>query len=124
MTKYILLIIIILGLAYQMKTNQDQREKISSPQKLYKVLSPDSWKRSQSKNYIERGPLDTDFIHLATKEQLASIIEKFWKDKEHIVITLDTRLLEGDLRFESNPGGKNKYYHLYNGDIPLKSVKP
>jgi uncharacterized protein (DUF952 family) len=60
---------------------------------------------------------------LSTKDQLAGIINKFWENEpKFFVLTLDVKQLSGKLVLESNPGGSNKYYHLYDGFIPVHSV--
>lgn len=66
--------------------------------------------------------MDKDFIHLATKEQLPRIAEKFWKDKNYIILKLIIIKLIGRLIYEANPNGATKFYHLYEGLIPLESV--
>jgi uncharacterized protein (DUF952 family) len=66
---------------------------------------------------------DQDFIHLAREDQLDRITKKYWdKDPEYVLLKIDTKKLPGKLVFEANPGGENKYYHLYDGSIPLKAV--
>lgn len=92
------------------------------PSYLYKIISPENWERSASKEYIEKEADDNTFIHLSTEEQLEKILEKFWKGKPHMILKLETEKLLGDLQLERNPGGQNKYYHLYDGKIPLKAV--
>ena len=39
-----------------------------------------------------------------------------------IVLKIYTDKLTGRLIYESNSGGSSKYYHLYNGFIPLNAV--
>ena len=90
---------------------------------LYKVLSVKNWKLSQESDFLILSPMDQDFIHLAKEEQVERIVNKFWKQEpEYVLITLNPSSLEGNLVYESNPGGKNKYYHLYDGKIPLEAV--
>ena len=66
--------------------------------------------------------LDNAFIHLASEEQLPHVTEKFWKGQDYVVLKIDTKQLVGRLVHETNPGGSNKYYHLYDGYIPIKAV--
>ncbi len=81
------------------------------------------WQHSQTLGYLKPLNMDTDFIHMCTEEQIGTIVEKFWQDTTDIVIAkIDSQKLQGDLKYETNPGGKNKYYHLYNGSIPLDAV--
>lgn len=92
------------------------------PQYLYKIVSPEDWQRSKSQKILETSSMDENFIHLSTKEQLPHIAQKFWKNKDYVILTLDTKKLVGRLVYETNPGGTTLYYHLYEGKIPLDAV--
>lgn len=95
----------------------------ATPSYLYKVLSVKAWEESQQGANLKIGPIDTDFIHLAKEEQLEKVIAKFWGDSsEYVVAKLDPKKFIGNLVYEFNPGGSMKYYHLYNGFIPLNAV--
>lgn len=88
---------------------------------LYKVVSIDDWRQSCEKLHLST--MDSDFIHLSTEAQLNKIIEKYWADSaEYMVLKLERAKLSGDLILEANPGGTTKYYHLYNGSIPLDAI--
>jgi uncharacterized protein (DUF952 family) len=109
--------------AYGDSLNVEQSQRIIPPSFLYKVLTSEDWKKSQSQNSVILSKDDQDFIHLATEEQLPRITGKYWsKVPEYVVLKLDTNQLSGRLVYEVNPGGENKYYHLYQGSIPLKAV--
>lgn len=91
------------------------------PTFLYKVLSVEDWAKSQKTVHL--AAMDAEFIHFATEDQLPGIIAKYWADVPHyVVLKVETSKLSGDLVFEANPGGTNRYYHLYNGSIPLSSI--
>lgn len=95
--------------------------EVLTPTYLYKILSVENWEKSHA--IIELPSSDNAFIHLATEEQLSKIIEKYWNHTpEFVVLKIDTKKLIGDLVFETNPGGKIKYYHLYHGCIPREAV--
>lgn len=94
-----------------------------TPEVLYKVLSLENWEKSQTATHLYLAPLDDVFIHFATKEQLQKVIDKFWEGTpSFLILKINAALLEGKLVFEANPGGSNKYYHLYHGKIPLSAV--
>lgn len=93
-----------------------------APKFLYKIVSHEQWGKSLVQNEVVWGLIDKDFIHLATAEQLPQIAKKFWNNMDYIVLTLDPPKLIGRLVWESNPGGTTKYYHLYEGVIPLEAV--
>lgn len=97
---------------------QNQNER---PVYLYKVLSLDDW--AESCKTIHLSSMDADFIHLSTEDQLDKIIEKYWGEASaYMLLKLETAKLSGNLVLEANPGGSNKYYHLYNGSIPLIAI--
>jgi len=90
---------------------------------LYKILSKENWEKSKGKEALHLPQEDEEFIHLSTEDQLKKIIEKYWKKvPEFFILKIDAEKLPGDLRFEANPGGTNKYYHLYNGYIPHRAI--
>ena len=109
--------------ADQQLPSQQNLENKMTPQYLYKVLSVEDWKKSQSMEVVKLTEVDQDFIHLAREDQLNRIVGKYWDEvPEYVVLKIDTKKLPGKLVFEANPGGENKYYHLYDGSIPLKAV--
>jgi uncharacterized protein (DUF952 family) len=93
-----------------------------TPTYLYKIISVENWRKSQKKNQLQLADMDQTFIHLATNEQVPRIVEKFWKDSECVILKVESIKMKGDLLFEENPGGSNKYFHLYNGYIPFKAI--
>jgi uncharacterized protein (DUF952 family) len=115
-------LLLVLTPQAQVTQTMPTHEEIATPQYLYKIVSPEEWQLSQESHEIKKSPLDTDFIHLATEEQINHVTEKFWKDKAYLVLKLDTSKLKGRLVLETNPGGSTRYYHLYEGSIPLDAV--
>lgn len=89
---------------------------------LYKIVSNQQWEESLGQSQVMNSPLDKDFIHLATEGQLPHIAQKFWNNKDLIILKLDSKKLTGRLVYEANPGGTTLYYHLYDGNIPLDAV--
>lgn len=94
----------------------------SAPAYLYKVISQEEWQKSLLHNEIVKSPIDTEFIHLATEDQVSHVVQKFWNNQDYIVLKLDSKRLIGRLVYEKNPGGNTQYYHLYEGTIPLDAV--
>ena len=96
-----------------------------TPKYLYKILSLQDWAKSKTSKTLILPTMDSQFIHLATQDQLKKIIAKYWsKGPKYIVLKINTAQLTGKLVLESNPGGKTKYYHLYQGSIPTAAAKP
>lgn len=89
---------------------------------LYKIVSQEQWQQSQGSGELILTDFDSDFIHLARKEQVVPVVQKFWKNQHPIVLKLKASRLLGRLVEEVNPGGTTKYFHLYSGKIPLTSV--
>ena len=93
------------------------------PQRLYKITTVEAWEESQSRGFLILAKIDEEFIHLAREDQLDRILSKYWAPiADYYLLTVDPKKLEGRLVFETNPGGTAKYYHLYNGKIPLSAV--
>ncbi|MDF2550059.1 MAG: glutathione S-transferase [Chlamydiales bacterium] len=96
--------------------------ELPEPPFLFKIISLDDWDKSKASQDVVLSAADSDFIHLSTEEQLPAILRKYWADRPHVVLKLDTRQLQGDLKLEANPGGSTRYYHLYQGNIPVDAV--
>lgn len=90
---------------------------------LYKIISIEKWKESEGSDSLVLDEMDKEFIHFSTEEQLHKIIEKFWKNKDYMLLKIDPRKLPGKLVFEANANGSGqKYYHLYEGSIPKNAI--
>ncbi|MBT3393922.1 MAG: DUF952 domain-containing protein [Waddliaceae bacterium] len=93
------------------------------PLYLYKVVTADHWKEiSERKEFILTSD-DKKFIHLSEEHQLGNVVEKFFAGQNVVVLKIDRDKLKGRLEHESNPGGKNKYFHLYEGCIPFDAIR-
>lgn len=93
------------------------------PDYLYKIVSNEQWKESLVENRIPCSEMDSDFIHMAKEDQIANVVQKFWSGQDHIILKISVKKLVGRLVYETNPGKSTKYYHLYEGYIPLDAVK-
>lgn len=92
------------------------------PKYLYKVVARKDWDESLELDFLPISPMDRDFIHFATEEQLGRVIEKFWEGKDYVVLEFEVCRLPGRLVYETNPGGTMKYYHLYEGHLPKSAL--
>lgn len=108
--------------AFKPQKEIQMNDENHTPEYLYKIVSLEDWQQSLMKNEVVNSPLDEKFIHLATKEQLPHIAQKFWHGKNYMILKLDVKKIKGNLIYETNPGGTTKYYHLYKGIIPLDAV--
>lgn len=102
---------------------ESMESKTEPPAYLYKILSYRHWQATENRKTVVLPAEDNDFIHLSTEEQLNKIIAKYWSDvPQFVVLKIRTSELEGELKYEVNPGGSTKYYHLYQGFIPLSAI--
>ena len=93
------------------------------PRYLYKVLSMDNWEASRCQELIQLASDDAAFIHFSKEDQLDRIVDKYWANAtKFVVLKIAAEKLPGKLVFEANPGGENKYYHLYEGAVPFNSI--
>lgn len=102
----------------------NQEEMMESvPQYLYKILSEEDWKKSQGLNFVQLSSADADFIHFSKEDQVDRIVSKYWaQNPSYVVLKIEVAKLPGKMVFEANPGGTSKYYHLYDGSIPLNAI--
>jgi len=87
------------------------------------VLTKSAWKESKERGRIVLHPMDNAFIHFSKENQLDFVVGKFFRATPYVVLRVETEKLAGDLVFETNPGGTEKYYHLYGGAIPMDAVE-
>jgi peptide deformylase len=105
------------------KLEMEKTDMVDAPKYLYKILSVRLWDASQKNAFLVLSAEDKAFIHLSTEPQLDNILKKYWSDvPQFVVLKVETSKLQGKLVYEANPGGTSKYYHLYQGLIPLTSV--
>src|SRR5581483_2770296 len=105
----------------EVKKEMSREEKV--PKYLYKVLSVNDWNESQGKPFVKLPKEDQSFIHLSRDDQIERIVVKYWIDvPAFVILKLDSSKLPGKLVYETNPGGENKYWHLYDGSLPLDAV--
>ena len=97
--------------------------KSTKPDFVYKIVTVDAWSASQEKRFLVLGKFDEAFVHLAEENQVERIAHKFFAGEDEVlVLKINPKKLKGRLVKEANPGGKIKYWHLYDGKIPLESI--
>lgn len=92
------------------------------PDFVYKIVSIEQWQASQSQHELVLTEADDKFIHLSKEYQVSHVEQKYWPSTPHIVLKLDAKKLKGRLVYEANPNGTTKYWHLYDGAIPVDAV--
>ena len=87
--------------------------------KLFKIVEQEAWVG----NKLKLASNDKSFIHFAEQDDVRRIAAKFFADcTKVLVLVVDTDKLVGSLVQECNPGGRRKYFHLYDGHIPKDAV--
>ncbi len=93
------------------------------PAYLYKIISYRHWQATENRKTVTLSAEDDAFIHFSTADQLDRIIAKYWSDTaQFVILKIAADKLTGELRYEKNPGGSTKFYHLYKGFIPFSSM--
>ena len=92
------------------------------PEYLYIIVSPEVWRESSEEGKLVLPSHHDAFIHLAKEDQVSHVTEKFWSGSDYYLLKIETDQLIGRLVYETNPGGSNRYYHLYHGEIPLEAI--
>lgn len=84
---------------------------------LYHITTKENWKKAQDQGFYDFCALKTDgFIHLSTKEQYLQIANKFFKEKDNLVLLkIDSTKLKSRVLFEKG------FPHLY-GPLNLEAV--
>jgi peptide deformylase len=101
----------------------DAVNKSETPAYLYKILSYRNWQATERRKVVILSGDDDQFIHFSTAKQIDRIAQKYWADApQYVVLKIDAAKLQGMLKYEANPGGLNKYYHLYKGFIPIDAI--
>jgi peptide deformylase len=102
---------------------QEEIMESETPRYLYKILPLRLWQATQNRKAIALPAEDEAFIHFSREDQLERIVTKYWAEApQYVVLKIETEKLEGSLVYEANPGGSAKYYHLYEGHIPLNAI--
>ncbi len=94
-----------------------------TPKHLYKIVSMDQWEQSKNKNNLILSDMDKDFIHFSTNaDQVNYVVNKYWKNKPYILLTIDTQKTPGAYKLEWNSKKTDQFWHLYNGGLPHSAI--
>ena len=89
---------------------------------LYKVLTLDDWTVSQQNDRLCTPASDSAFVHFSTEKQYPTIVAKKFSTTPYVVLRVDASKLVGKLELEWDTKHTDKYYHLYDGYVPLPAV--
>lgn len=96
-----------------------------APEILYKIVTQKQFADSHERDVLLLSESDQKFIHFSTKEQYPEILQKLANRaplEQYLVLEVNTKQLVGDMKFEANPGKSEKFFHLYNGYIPMSAL--
>ena len=101
--------------------NPSEKTSAMPDQPLYRITTKNLWERSRGT--LELSDIDSEFIHLAEGDDVDRIVKTYFSDEPYVVVLkIDPAVLTGQLVKEANPGGTKRYYHLYNGSIPMTAI--
>ncbi len=89
---------------------------------LYKILTLDDWDKCKLTDRLCTPANDSAFVHFATEKQYPAVVEKWFANMPHVVLRVDASKLVGKLVLEWVESHSDKYYHLYDGHVPLEAV--
>lgn len=90
---------------------------------IYHMAAREDWERSKEGGVYEVPSLKEEgFIHCCMEEQVARVLERFYKDAaETVVLRIDSRKLTSQLVYEWSPSMEATYPHVY-GPINTDAV--
>jgi uncharacterized protein (DUF952 family) len=97
----------------------------ATPKLVYKILPERDWREAVSRGRYEGSADDTrdGFIHLSTREQLASTAAKHFQGQTGlVVVALDVGRLGSALRWEPSRGGE-LFPHLFASLDPSAAIR-
>ena len=88
---------------------------------IFHIAEPEAW-AATTEAYTTKDFNSAGFIHCSTEEQLARVVEKFYKDREVLVLlTIDPTVLEEMLVYEDLDDIGEEFPHVY-GPIPVAAI--
>ncbi len=90
---------------------------------IYHITTKQGWKDAMEKGFFYEPSLDTEgFIHNCTQEQVAAVVERFYKGKTDLLLMhIDETKLTASLKYELAPSVNEMFPHVF-GLINLDAV--
>jgi uncharacterized protein (DUF952 family) len=75
---------------------------------IYHITTPELWGKQQNQDFYEAESLKIEgFIHCSTKEQVAGVLERYFKGlSEILLLHLEVEKLRAGLKYEVATGGE------------------
>ena len=82
---------------------------------IYHVTTSLAWNEALSKGFYEADSLATEgFIHMSRKEQVAGVLDRYYKNATGLVLLhIDESLLTALLKYELSPSINEEFPHLF-----------
>ncbi len=90
---------------------------------IYHITTESQWLHAQSAGYFEESSLQTEgFIHMCTAEQLAGVLERYYKNQSNLILLhVEENKILSALKYELSPSVNQLFPHIY-GPINLDAV--
>ena len=90
---------------------------------IYHVTSVQAWEAAVKAGYYEAASLATEgFIHLSTKEQVAGVLDRYYKEQQGLLLLqVDESKITAPLKYELAPSVNEAFPHIY-GRLNLDAV--
>lgn len=90
---------------------------------IYHVVDKKIWEQALKQGYYEAASLAAEgFIHFSTKQQVAGVLERYYKDTTGLqLLHVDENKLQAVLKYELSPSVNEAFPHLY-GKLNIDAV--
>lgn len=90
---------------------------------IYHVTPKSQWLKALEEGFFTEDSLQKEgFIHMSTKEQVAGVLERYYKNIPDLVLLhVDENLLKSKLQYDLSPSIQESFPHVY-GKINLDAV--
>lgn len=89
---------------------------------IHHLAALEDWEQRTSETYEPAGLVTEGFIHLCTKEQLAGVVERYYRGREGLtLLTVDTDRVAARLVWENSTGVGEQFPHVH-GPLNLSAV--
>ena len=97
---------------------------------MLKIVLLSAWVQFEadlSRKFVPLAKEDQNFIHFSEEHNIKKTLSKFFNNQEVVILSIDRSKVIGDLRYETNKPGGDKYFHLYHDEngqrgIPREAV--
>ncbi|UEG49283.1 DUF952 domain-containing protein [Ferruginibacter lapsinanis] len=90
---------------------------------IYHVVTSENWQKALAAGFYEAPSLHTEgFIHTSKKEQLAGVLERYYKGATNLLLLhIDENKLTALLKYELAPSVNELFPHIY-GRLNMDAV--